>query len=103
MANQNVDVWKSRLSIRILRSGVRPIGCIQLRGQILEEATMGAVVSLVSLTMERTRALASEVAAQSERLSERLRSAVLDSLAHSIKTPLTTIAVPLRGLPRLGG
>ncbi|MFP5233085.1 MAG: sensor histidine kinase [Acidobacteriota bacterium] len=103
MANQNVDAQRSCLYIRILRSGVRPIGCIQLRGQILEEATIGALVSLVSLTLERTRALSSEVAAQSESLSEGLRSTVLDSLAHSIKTPLTTIAVSVAGAAAIGG
>jgi two-component system, OmpR family, sensor histidine kinase KdpD len=52
--------------------------------------------------MERIRSLKSEVSAQSRALSERLRTAVLDGLAHAVKTPLTTIIVSSSGLREVG-
>jgi two-component system sensor histidine kinase KdpD len=70
---------------------------------MLDPAITGAVATLVALTMERARAVNGEVVAQSESLTEQLRASVLDGLAHSIKTPLTTIAVSSAGAVAIGG
>ncbi|MGO4213044.1 sensor histidine kinase, partial [Terriglobus sp. YAF25] len=60
--------------------------------------TVDSVASIISSSLERVRALRNEVTAQSERLSEQLRTSVLDGLAHAFKTPLTTISVASAGL-----
>ena len=102
MANQDYDLPKSRTALRILRSGVRPVGSIEMQGDGLSPAVSGAIATLISLAMERTHALRGEILAQSESASEQLRSAVLDGLAHAIKTPLTTIAVASAGIGSIG-
>jgi two-component system sensor histidine kinase KdpD len=103
MAERDFDLPGSNVAIRILRSGVRPIGSLLLQGKMLDPAFTGAVATLVALTMERARAVNAEVLAQSESLTEQLRASVLDGLAHSIKTPLTTIAVSSAGAVAIGG
>ncbi|SEG00733.1 two-component system, OmpR family, sensor histidine kinase KdpD [Bryocella elongata] len=102
MAAQDFDLPRSRQSIRLLRSGVRPIGSLQLQGSMPDESILGSIATLVALTLERARALTSEVQAQFEKNSEQLRSSVLDGLAHSIKTPLTTISVASAGVIAMG-
>jgi two-component system sensor histidine kinase KdpD len=103
MAQRDFDLPRSNVALRILRSGVRPIGCLHMQGKVLDPAITGAVATLVSLTMERARAVNGEVLAQSESLAEQLRASVLDGLAHSIKTPLTTIAISSEGAVAIGG
>lgn len=103
MAERDFDLPQTRQSIRILRSGIRPIGSLQLLGELPDASVIGSIASLVALSMERARALNGEVFAQSERTSEQLRTTVLDGLAHSIKTPLTTIALSSAGAVAIGG
>jgi len=102
MAAQDFDLPGSQESLRLLRSGVRPIGSLRLRGDLPDASILGSITTLVALTLERARALSSEVQAQFERNSEQLRSSVLDGLAHSIKTPLTTISVASAGVIAMG-
>lgn len=61
-----------------------------------------AVATLLATHLERVRALKAEVAAASQAVSEQLRTAVLDGLAHAVKTPLTTILVSSSGLKEIG-
>jgi two-component system sensor histidine kinase KdpD len=103
MAGQDYDLPNARQSIRLLRSGVRSVGSIQLQGRLPDASIIGSIATLVSLTLERARALSGEVQAQLEKSSEQLRSSVLDGLAHSIKTPLTTISVSSAGVMAMGG
>ena len=103
MAEKDFDLPRIRTSMRLLHSGVRTVGSISLEGNLPASAILGAIASLVALSMERAHALHSEVLAQSERLSEQIRSSVLDGLAHSIKTPLTTISVSSAGVQAIGG
>ncbi len=88
-------------SLRVLRFGVRPVGAMLFRGDI-EPLMADAVATLIATHMERVRALRAEVTAESQAVSERLRTAVLDGLAHAVKTPLTTIVVSSSGLREVG-
>ncbi len=87
--------------IRLLRFGVRTIGVVLFRGSI-EPLMADAVATLIATHLERTRALSAEVSAESQAVSERLRTAVLDGLAHAVKTPLTTIMVSSSGIREVG-
>jgi len=57
-----------------------------------------AVASLAAVAFERAFALQKENRAEAERNTERLRTAVLDGLAHGFKTPLTAIQTASSGL-----
>lgn len=74
-----------------LRSGVRPCGVIVLRGSTLSEQTLEAVAGLVSAAVDRARAVEQLSMAEAEKESERLRGLMLDSIAHDLRTPLTSI------------
>ncbi|WP_245536310.1 sensor histidine kinase [Terriglobus saanensis] len=87
--------------IRLLRFGVRTVGTIYFHGE-LELLMADTVATLLATHLERIRALKAEVTAASQMVSEQLRTAVLDGLAHAVKTPLTTILVSSSGLKELG-
>lgn len=83
---------------RVLRLGGKPIGSIAMSSTGLNPELVDAVASLTSIAMERSRALDRAARAEASRHGEQLRSAVLDSLAHAFKTPLTTIRAASSGL-----
>lgn len=87
--------------IRLLRFGVRSIGAVFFRGEI-QPLMADAVATLIATHLERIQALRAEVTAASQAMSEQLRTAVLDGLAHAVKTPLTTILVCSSGLKEIG-
>ena len=90
-------------SQRLLRLGASPVGAITLRGWQVDALTADAVASLAAITFERARANQRENRAEVERDAERLRTAVLDGLAHGFKTPLTAIQTASSGLLALEG
>ena len=61
-----------------------------------------AIAALIALAFDRYRAFANESRIETERRTEQLRSAVLDSLAHAYKTPLTAIRAASTGLSEMG-
>ncbi len=89
--------------LRVLHFGTRSVGAVLLRGGALSPLLVSSVSTLIASNFERIRALRAEVLAESVTMSEQLRTAVLDGLAHAVKTPLTTIAVSSAGLRELGG
>jgi two-component system, OmpR family, sensor histidine kinase KdpD len=88
----NYDDASNRTSFRVLFFGTRAVGALMLHGHSIDS------LSINSMAIERTRALAVEMNVEAERHSEELRSALLDGLAHAFKTPLTTITVASSGL-----
>lgn len=86
---------------RVVRLGTVPIGSIVMRGET-SALTNNAIASLIAITFDRYRAFANESRIETERLTEQLRSTVLDSLAHEYKTPLTAIRAASTGLGEMG-
>ncbi len=74
-----------------LRIGVRPVGSLGLEGAILSRETLEAVGSLIAISIERAGAVETLTRAEAARESEKLRSALLDSVTHEFRTPLTSI------------
>lgn len=87
----------------VLRMGVRPVGALTLRGGAIGEPVARALASLAAVALERSRSLEKESRAEAARQSEQLRTAVLDALAHDVKTPLTAIRAASSGLLEAGG
>jgi two-component system sensor histidine kinase KdpD len=81
-----------------VRLGLRPLGSVGLVGRLPSEQTIRAIVNLAAITIEKARALEDASYAEAARQSEALKSALLDSLAHDIKTPLTSIKAAVTAL-----
>ena len=91
-----------RVASRTLRTATAVIGTLTLSGGEEDPMLADAVASLAAIAVERARAVQEESRAESERDIERLRTAVLDSLAHGFKTPLTAIQTASSGLLAIG-
>jgi two-component system sensor histidine kinase KdpD len=74
-----------------LRIGVRPVGSLGLEGAVLSRETLEAVGSLVAISIERAGAVENMTRTEAAREGEKLRSALLDSVTHEFRTPLTSI------------
>ena len=78
-------------SIIPFRTGVRPRGVLLLRETKLTSATLEALGGLVSISLDRSRAMEDVTRAEAAKESERLRGMMLDSITHELRTPLTSI------------
>jgi two-component system, OmpR family, sensor histidine kinase KdpD len=74
-----------------IRLGVKPIGSLGISGARLSRQTLDAIGSIVAIAVERARAIEQIGETEAERQGERLKSALLDSIAHDFRTPLTSI------------
>lgn len=74
-----------------LRLGMRTVGSLAVTGNELSRETLDAIGSLAGLAIERARALEALSKHRAEQEHERLRSALLDSVTHEFRTPLTSI------------
>ena len=81
-----------------VRLGVKPIGSLGISGARLSRQTLEAISSVVAISMERARAIEQIGETEAERQGERLKSALLDSIAHDFRTPLTSIKASVTGL-----
>jgi two-component system sensor histidine kinase KdpD len=88
LSSVNVDGDELQIPIR---TGVRPKGLLILRGASLSAATAEAIGSLVSISIERSQAVESIARNEAARESERLRTLIIDSITHQLRTPLTSI------------
>ncbi len=74
-----------------LRLGMRTVGALGVAGDDLSRETLDALGSLAGLAIERARALEALGKNRAEQEHERLRTALLDSVTHEFRTPLTSI------------
>ncbi len=93
---------QNRIWFRVLRMGTRPVGALAVSSATVSETVANALASLVAIALERSRAFENESRAEIARQSEQLRTAVLDALAHDVKTPLTSIRTASSGLLEAG-
>jgi two-component system, OmpR family, sensor histidine kinase KdpD len=91
----------ARISRRLLRRGADSIGAVAIRGD-LGSLVVDALASLTAITLDRCISFQKESQIEAANQSERLRGAVLDSLAHAVKTPLTAIQTANAGLSEVG-
>ena len=84
--------------ITAVRLGGDPIASLGLQGRPIRDPVLQGIANLVAIGLERERAheLAREI--ETTRQTERLRSALLDAMAHEFKTPLTSIKAVVSSL-----
>jgi two-component system sensor histidine kinase KdpD len=85
-----------------LTLGLRPVGALSWQPDTLSREVATAVSAQVAIAV--ARAVATEATARIEgaRESERLRSALIDSLTHELRTPLTSIRAAATTLHETG-
>jgi two-component system sensor histidine kinase KdpD len=81
-----------------VRLGVKAIGSLGISGAQLSRQTIDAVGSLVAIAVERARAVEQLSQTEAERQGERLKSALLDSITHDFRTPLTSMKAAVSSL-----
>jgi two-component system sensor histidine kinase KdpD len=84
--------------ITAVRLGSEPIASLALEGPRLPDSVLQGSANLVAIGLERARSqeLAQQLAA--DRQSEQLRIALIDAMAHELKTPLTSIKAAITAL-----
>ncbi len=70
---------------------MRVVGSMGISGALLSRETTEAMSSLIAIAIERAGAVEKLSRAEAARESEQLRSALLDSVTHEFRTPLTAI------------
>jgi two-component system sensor histidine kinase KdpD len=81
-----------------LRIGVRPSGALLLEATTLSRESMEALSGLISMSIERAEALEDSARSEAAKETERLRTALLDSVTHELRTPLTSIKASVSAL-----
>lgn len=101
---RNSIVYDSRDGIwcGALRAGSLVIGGLALRGPGIQPLAAEAIASLCAVAIARIRSLESEARAEAAGQVEQMRTAVLEALAHQVKTPLCVIQAASSGLPGMG-
>lgn len=78
--------------------GARPIGAVGVAGTDISIEAIEAVSGLAAIAIERANAVERLSKLEASRENERLRNALLDSVAHELRTPLTSITAAITSL-----
>ncbi len=87
-----------RIAVAPLRMGARTVGSFGITGEVPSRETLEAIGSLIATAVERARAVEDLTRTEASRESERLRSALLDSVTHEFRSPLTAIKASITTL-----
>ena len=85
-----------------LRVGTKPVGLLAAAGRAIEAGTLDALAGVVAIAIERAQLLDERKAAELTRQSEQLKTALLASLGHDLRTPLTAIKIAASNLQATG-
>lgn len=81
-----------------LRMGVRTVGSLGISGRTLSRQSLEALGTLIAIAIERTRAIEQLGKTEAAQEGERLKSALLDSITHDFRTPLTAVKASVSSL-----
>ena len=93
-----VALDEQRLTLVPLRVGTRPIGLLAAESDHVDAGTLDAIAGLAALAVERTQLLEERRKAALTRQSEALKTTLLASIGHDLRTPLTAIRVGVENL-----
>src|SRR5262249_31542143 len=74
-----------------IRLGTKSIGSFGISGSPPSRQTLEAMGTLTGIAIERVKAVEQLSKTEADRQGERLKSALLDSITHNFRTPLTSI------------
>ena len=81
-----------------LRVGAKATGLLAAAGRPIEPGTLDVLAGIVAIAIERAKFLEDRKTAELTRQSEQLKAALLASLGHDLRTPLTAIRVAASNL-----
>lgn len=81
-----------------LKVGIKTMGVMVLASPSIEQGTVEAIAGLVALALERARFLKEISRSEAIRQSDELKSALLASVSHDLRTPLTSIRAAIDSL-----
>ncbi len=81
-----------------LRLGARILGSVGISGPTLSRQSLEALGSLIAVAMERAHAIELVGKTEAAREGERLKSALMDAIAHDFRTPLTSMKASVTSL-----
>jgi two-component system sensor histidine kinase KdpD len=89
---------RTRVWLVPLRVGARPIGLLALEGEEMEPGTRDAIAGVTAIAIERSHLLDERKESELVRRGAELKSALLASLGHDLRTPLTAVTVAANNL-----
>ncbi len=100
VTHREEPVFDTRRSLYFVpvRMGNRAIGSLGMSGRALSRETLEALGTMVAIAVERARAVEELGKTEATREGERLKSALLDSITHDFRTPLTSIKASVTSL-----
>jgi two-component system sensor histidine kinase KdpD len=78
-------------TISAVRLGSEPIAGLALQGAQMPDSVLQGIGNLVAIGLERARAQDLTAQVEAAQQSEKLRTTLLDAMAHEFKTPLTSV------------
>src|SRR5262249_47168770 len=102
ISGRNMDEPERDIAVRCLYVRGKSVGAIGFEGLRDPGFTAPQLATLTAAAMERARAFRSAADSAAHARAETLRSAILDALAHEIKTPLATILTAASGMRTTG-
>lgn len=81
-----------------VRLGLRTVGSLGISGPVLSRQSLDALGTLIAIAVERARAVEQLSKTEAAQEGERLKSALLDSITHDFRTPLTSIKAAVTSL-----
>jgi two-component system sensor histidine kinase KdpD len=91
--HRTMEVDGRTVRIVPLRVGTKPIGLLAATGRPIEAGTLDTLGGVLAIAIERAQFLEERKAGELTRQSEELKTALLASLGHDLRTPLTAIRV----------
>lgn len=96
--HRTVQIGEHIVRLVPLRLGSRPIGILAALDRRVAPGTLDALAGVVAIAIERVAFLDERKVAEVARQSEELKSALLASLGHDLRTPLTAIRIAASNL-----
>ncbi len=97
-AHANASIGSHLVRLAPLRFGAKRIGLLAAAGRPIEPGTLDTLAGVVAIAIERAHFLEERKAAELMRQSEELKTALLASLGHDLRTPLTAIRIAASNL-----
>jgi two-component system sensor histidine kinase KdpD len=96
--HRTVVIDQQEVRVVPLRAGTRPIGLLVAAGRPVEPGTLDALGGVAAIALERMRFLEERQAAELAAQRGELKTALLASLGHDLRTPVTAIRVASENL-----